>query len=75
MEKKNREERIKYYQRLQSFIKKIRSKNLVFIDKLGFKDTQDCIYAWSKKGKKVYGEQEKKRVKRENLVAGRRRKE
>ena len=28
-----------------------------------------------KKGKKVYGEQERKRVKRENLVAGRRKKE
>ena len=27
-----------------------------------------------KKGKKVYGEQERKRVKRENLVAGRRKK-
>ena len=28
-----------------------------------------------KKGKKVYGEQERKRGKRENLVAGRRKKE
>ena len=36
---------------------------------------QDCIYAWSKKGKKVYGEQEGKWGKRENLVAGRRKKE
>ena len=41
----------------------------------GFEDNQDCIYAWSKKGKKVYGEQEGKRGKRENLVAGRRKKE
>jgi putative transposase len=30
------------------------------IDKSGFEDDQDCIYAWSKKGKKVYGEQEEK---------------
>ncbi|MDT9341056.1 transposase [Trichodesmium erythraeum 21-75] len=45
------------------------------MDKSGFKDNQDCIYAWSKKGKKVYGEQEEKRAKRENLVAGRRKKE
>ena len=50
------------------------SKSLVFIDKSGFEDNQDCIYAWSKKGKKVYGEQEGKRGKRENLVAGRRKK-
>ena len=56
-------------------IKKIGSKSLVFIDESGFEDIQDCIYAWSKKGKKVYGEQEGKRGKRENLVAGRRKKE
>ena len=43
--------------------------------KSGFEDNQDCIYAWSKKGEKVYGEQEEKRGKRENLVAGRRKKE
>ena len=41
------------------------------MDESGFEDNQDCIYAWSKKGKKVYGEQEGKRGKRENLVAGR----
>ena len=38
-------------------------------------DNQDCIYAWSKKGKKVYGEPEGKRGKRENLVAIIRKKE
>ena len=31
------------------------------MDESGFEDNQDCIYAWSKKGKKVYGEQEGKR--------------
>ena len=56
-------------------IKKFGSKSLVFIDKSEFEDNQDCIYAWSKKGKKVYGKQERKRGKRENLVAGRRKKE
>ena len=35
-------------------------------------DLKISIYAWSKKGKKVYGGQEGKRGKRENLVAGRR---
>ncbi|ABG52715.1 putative transposase gene of IS630 family insertion sequence ISY100h [Trichodesmium erythraeum IMS101] len=58
-----------------NFIKKSRSKSFVFINKSGFEDNQDCIYTWSKKGKKVYGEQEEKRGKRENLVAGRRKKE
>ena len=56
-------------------IKKFGSKSLVFIDKQELEDNQDCIYAWSKKGKKVYGKQEGKRGKRENLVAGRRKKE
>ena len=59
----------------RSFIKKIGSKSLVFIDESGFEGNQDCIYAWSKKGKKVYGDQEGKRGKRENLVVGRRKKE
>ena len=72
---RNREERIKYYHKLRNFIKKFGSKSLVFIDESGFEDNQDCIYAWSKKGKKVYGEQEGKRGKRENLIAGRRKKE
>ena len=56
-------------------IKKIGSKSFVFIDESEFEDNQDCIYAWSKKGQKVYGEQEEKRGKRENLVAGRIKKE
>ena len=56
-------------------IKKFGSKSLVFIDKPELEDNQDCIYSWSKKGKKVYGKQEGKRGKRENLVAGRRKKE
>ena len=73
---RNREERIKYYQlSLEILPKKFGSKSLVFINESGFEDNQDCIYAWSKKGKKVYGEQEGKRGKRENLVAGRRKKE
>jgi hypothetical protein len=73
---RNREERIKYYQlSLEIWSKKTGSKSLVFIDKSGFEDNQDCIYAWSKKGEKVYGEQERKRGKRENLVAGIRKKE
>ena len=72
---RNREERIKYYHKLRNFIKKFGSKSLVFIYESGCEDNQDCIYTWSKKGKKVYGEQEIKRGKRENLVAGGRKKE
>ena len=51
-------------------IKKFGSKSLIFIDESEFEDNQECIYARSKKGKKVYGEQEGKRGKRENLAAG-----
>ena len=41
------EERIKYYQLSLEFLsKKSGSKSLVFIDKSGFEDNQDCIYAW-----------------------------
>ena len=58
----------------RNLIKEFGSKSLVFIDESGFEDNQDCIYAWSKKGKKVYGEQEEKRGKRKNLVAERRKK-
>jgi hypothetical protein len=39
------------------------------MDESGFEDNQDCIYVWSN------GEQEGRRGKRENLVAGRRKKE
>ena len=56
-------------------IKKNGSKSLVFIYESWFEDNQDCIYAWSKTEKKVYGKQEGKGGKRENLVAGRRKKE
>ena len=72
---RNREWRIKYYHKLWNFIEKFRSQSLLFIDKSGFEDNQDCIYVWSKKGEKVYDYQEGKRGKRENLVAGRRKKE
>ena len=55
---RNRGERIKYYQlSLETLSKKLGSKSLIFIDESGFEDNQDCIYTWSKKGKKVYGEQ------------------
>jgi putative transposase len=47
-------------------------KSLVFIDESGFDEFQDCLYAWAKKGKKVWGDRQGKRGKRENLVAGRR---
>ena len=56
-------------------VKNFGIKSLVLIDESGFKDNQDCIYAWSKTEKKVYGKQEGKGGKRENLVAGRRKKE
>ena len=69
---RNREERIKYYRKLRELIKIHGSESLVYIDESGFEQIQTCMYAWSKKGKKVYGERQGKRGIRENLVAGRR---
>ena len=66
------EERIKYYQTLRNLIKVHGSKSLVFIDESGFEEFNACVSAWSRKGKKVYGDRQGKRGKRENLVAGRR---
>ena len=57
---------------LRELIKKYGSESRVFIDECGFEEFQECIYAWSKKGKKIYGDKQGKRGKRENLVAGRR---
>ena len=75
LQRKKQRRKDKILSETTKIIKKFGSKSLVFIDESGFEDNQDCIYAWSKKGKKVYGEQEGKRGKRENLVGGRRKKE
>lgn len=57
---------------MRELIKIYGSESLVFIDESGFEEVQNCIYAYSKRGKKVYGDRQGKRGKRENLVAGRR---
>ena len=74
-QERNRQERIKYLRALRELIEIYGSKSLVFIDESGFEEIQACIYGWSKRGKKIYGEKQGKRGKRENLVAGRRKKE
>ena len=56
----------------QALIKIYGSKSLVFIDESGFEEFEGSVYAWAKRGKKVYGERTGKRGKRENLVAARR---
>ncbi len=57
---------------LRELIKIHGSKSLVFIDEAGFEEFQACLYAWSKRGKKVFGDRQGKREKKENLIAGRR---
>ena len=69
---RNKQERIEYYRKLRELIKECGSESIVFIDESGFEENVECIYGWSKRGKKVYGEKQGKRGKRENLVAGRR---
>lgn len=49
-------------------------ESLVFIDESGFDEIESCRYGWSKRGEKLYGDRQGKRVMRENLVAGRRKK-
>jgi hypothetical protein len=51
---RNREERIKYYQTLRELIKIYGGKSLVLIDESGVEEFQDCLYAWSKKGRKSW---------------------
>ena len=63
---------MQYYRILRELIKTYGGKSLVYIDESGFEAVQTKIYAWAKKGKKVYGERQGKRGCRENLVAGRR---
>ena len=65
-------ERIGYYRALRELIKLYGSGSLVYVDEAGFEQAQTCLYAWAKRGKKIYGERTGKRVPRENLVAGRR---
>ena len=49
--------------------------SLVFIDEAGFEAFVTSVYGWSKKGKRLGGEKQGKRGKKENLVAGRRKNE
>ena len=51
---------MKYYRNLRELIKIYGSKSLVFIDESGFEEFHACVYAWSKKGKKVYGDRKGK---------------
>lgn len=57
---------------MRELIKIYGSKSLVFIDESGFEAEPTCIYAWAKKGKKVFGDRTGKRGKRENLITARR---
>lgn len=57
---------------MRDLVKKHGSQSLVYIDESGFDQIPTNIYAWARKGKKVYGERMGRRVTRENLVAGRR---
>jgi putative transposase len=69
---RDREERIKYYRLLRELIKKYGIESLVYIDECGFEQTKVCLYGWAVRGKKIYGEKQGKRSRKENLVAGRR---
>ena len=67
-QERSRKERIKYYRAIRELIKISGSNSLVYIDESGLIEVSTCIYAWSKRGKKIYGDQQGKGGKRENLV-------
>lgn len=71
-QERDHEARIAYCQRLREQIKQYGIKSLVFIDETGFDKMPYPVHGWSERGKKIYGERQGKRCKRENLVAGRR---
>jgi RNA:NAD 2'-phosphotransferase (TPT1/KptA family) len=52
---RNRQERIKYSRKLRELVKNYGSKSIVYVDESGFEEIETRIYAWSKRGKKVYG--------------------
>jgi transposase len=47
-------------------------ESLVFIDETGFERYTCPVYGWSRRGKRIYGDRQGRRCKRENLVAARR---
>lgn len=63
---------MQYYRTLRALIQVYGVKSLVYIDECGFEECVACLYAWSKRGKKIYGERQGKRGKKENLIAARR---
>lgn len=71
-QERDREARISYYRCLREKIKQHGIESLVFIDETGFDKTPCLVHGWSLRGKKIYGEKQGKRCRRENLVAGRR---
>ena len=73
-DERNHEERIEYLRKLRELVKTLGIASLVFIDEGGFEEFVSVLYGWSKRGKMIYGEKQGRRGKRENLVAGRRKK-
>ena len=65
-------ERIEYLQALRKYVTQHGSEEIVYIDESGFSETTFRPYAWSQRGKKVYGEQDGKTRKRNSLIAGKR---
>jgi len=57
---------------LQVHVKQQGSSSLVYIDETGFDTNPTCVYGWSKRGQRIFGDQQGKRTQRESLVAARR---
>ena len=71
-QERDEEKRAEYQKELNELILAYGIASLLFIDEAGFEEYVSSIYGWSKRGKRIYGEKQGKRGKKENLVAGRR---
>lgn len=69
---RDHEARMTYYRMLRELVRIYGMESLVFIDETGFEKFSCLIYGWAKRGRRIYGERQGRRCKRENLVAGRR---
>lgn len=71
---RDEKEREEYQKKLQELILIYGITSLVFIDEAGFEEYVSSVYGVSKRGERIKGEKQGKRGKKENLVAGRRKK-
>ena len=64
---RDHQQRGEFLRKMRSLDKKTRSNKLAKIDESGFESNVSCCLGYSKKGKKILGNKDGRRRKRENL--------